>query len=240
MHQTNSLVIHGLSERTPLIALAARWIYTSRCSRHHGIVHGLWLLVLSCAWLYVPVCSAQLEPQDVALEAKAQQHFRHALELQNGGDLNGAIKEYREGLRFDPNMPSAHNNLGNALDAEGHQDEAIAEYRRAIDLQLNYAIAHKNLANALERKGDRQGAAQQNQLACAFDPDTFCPSPQQTCQKVEIRVGGVTTTTACVPLQVWDYCVRQAKGVEVDCVEGWISNPNGLDPTSVYQFNPPH
>ena len=47
----------------------------------------------------------------------------------------------------------AHNNLGLALAARGHNDEAIAHYRKALEITPDYALAHNNLGNALAQRG---------------------------------------------------------------------------------------
>ena len=41
-------------------------------------------------------------------------------------DFDGAIAEFREGLRLNPHDAQAHANLGNALRAKGDLDGAIA------------------------------------------------------------------------------------------------------------------
>ena len=55
----------------------------------------------------------------------------------NKGDLDGAIAEYREALRLNPNDDEAHFNLGVALGKKGDWDGAIAEYREALRLNPN-------------------------------------------------------------------------------------------------------
>ena len=43
------------------------------------------------------------------------------------GDMDGAIAEYREALRLNPNNDMAHYNLGLALEHKGDWDGAMAE-----------------------------------------------------------------------------------------------------------------
>jgi tetratricopeptide (TPR) repeat protein len=52
-----------------------------------------------------------------------------------------------------PANPYAHNNLGNALVAEGRPDAALVQYREAIELKPDYAEAHNNLGTALVQLG---------------------------------------------------------------------------------------
>ena len=49
------------------------------------------------------------------------------------GDLDGAIAEYREALRLNPNDETAHNNLGFALEHKHNFREALQEYRTAYE-----------------------------------------------------------------------------------------------------------
>jgi hypothetical protein len=123
--------------------------------------------------LYEPVHAAAPQPPPILL---ADEHVRRGLALYKRGDLEGAIAEYRMAIRIAPEYSSgAHINLGNALDQEDKVDEAIQEYRSAIRQRPTYALAHYNLSLTLKRKGDRKGAAEEYDLACQFDPDSYCP-----------------------------------------------------------------
>ena len=48
-------------------------------------------------------------------------------------------------IKLKPDYALAHNNLGNALFAEGKIEEAISHYKMAIKLKPDYALAHNNL-----------------------------------------------------------------------------------------------
>jgi predicted O-linked N-acetylglucosamine transferase (SPINDLY family) len=50
-------------------------------------------------------------------------------------------------------LAEAHNNLGNALKAQGQLDEAVACYRRALELKPDFAVAHNTLGVALQAQG---------------------------------------------------------------------------------------
>lgn len=69
-----------------------------------------------------------LQPGDVAA------HLILGRALDDKGDWDGAIAEYREALRLNPNYDTVHNNLGIALGHKGDTDGAIAEYREALRL----------------------------------------------------------------------------------------------------------
>ena len=104
-------------------------------------------------------------PQD-----KAEDHFSRGNALYKKGDLDGAIAEYREALRLQPNLPTAHGNLAAALAAKGDLDGAIAEFREALRLRPNYPEAHYNLGEALAAKGNKEEAAREFAEAQRLDP----------------------------------------------------------------------
>ena len=61
-------------------------------------------------------------------------------------------------IELQPNLPSAHNNLGTALRSLGRLDEAITHYRSALELGSDSALTHSNLGNALLERGDYDAA----------------------------------------------------------------------------------
>lgn len=77
--------------------------------------------------------------------------MRRAVEAQQAGSLDVAIREYRQLLESYPNVFEIRSNLGAALAGEGRYAEAITEYRRALALKpspqvrLNLALSfYKN------------------------------------------------------------------------------------------------
>jgi tetratricopeptide (TPR) repeat protein len=77
--------------------------------------------------------------------------------LEDKGELNEAIREYRKAIRTasasDPRIAWIHWTLGEALEKNVEWDEAIREYREAIRLDLRLGQAHQSLCNALRRQG---------------------------------------------------------------------------------------
>jgi tetratricopeptide (TPR) repeat protein len=80
------------------------------------------------------------------------------LTLSARGDLEGAIRSFREAIRLDPNLANAHGSLGNALHAQGDLEGAIRSYRQAIRIDPKEAKSHSNLGIVLRDKGDLEGA----------------------------------------------------------------------------------
>src|SRR4029077_2566239 len=72
--------------------------------------------------------------------------LRHAIELHQGGDVEGAIREYRAYLKQVPDSVMASSNLGAALSRSGRYEEAIAEYRKALEKEPDNLPVRVNLA----------------------------------------------------------------------------------------------
>jgi tetratricopeptide (TPR) repeat protein len=88
-----------------------------------------------------------------------QQLMQEAVQAQEAGQYDVAIKDYRLILTTYPDIPEVRSNLGAALSGAGRYAEAITEYDRALKLkpnpqvQLNLALAYYKLgqiSNALE------------------------------------------------------------------------------------------
>lgn len=104
-----------------------------------------------------------------------------------GGDLQGAVEQYRKALRFVPKFPEAYQALAEAYD--GLEDRSRAAYARAMavysrgdysqaakDLkglvraQPELAEARLGLGMAYERLGKADGAAEEYREALRLDP----------------------------------------------------------------------
>ncbi len=104
------------------------------------------------------LCFAAPRIQAAAAGEAANALLRHAVELQQAGDFDGAIGAYREFLKLRPDVAMAHSNLGAALAHTGHYQEAVAEYREALRESPNNAGIQLNLALAYYKMGQYQPA----------------------------------------------------------------------------------
>jgi Flp pilus assembly protein TadD len=68
--------------------------------------------------------------------------------LAGAGRTDEAEAKFREVIRLDPGIPSAHNNLGMLLLAKGMAGEARACFEEALRLRPDYPEARANLAAA--------------------------------------------------------------------------------------------
>ena len=70
-----------------------------------------------------------------------------------------------------PDFLLAHNNLANALLAEGRTGKAISHYKMAINLMPDYAVNHNHLANALFAEQKTEEAISHYKTAVKLLPD---------------------------------------------------------------------
>jgi tetratricopeptide (TPR) repeat protein len=101
----------------------------------------------------------------------AEDHFHRGNALDDKGDVDGAIAEYREALRLRPDFAEAHYNLGVELRHKVDRNGAIAEYREALRLMPDFAEAHYNLGVELEAQGKRKEALEEYRKACQLAPN---------------------------------------------------------------------
>jgi len=92
------------------------------------------------------------------------------MSLANLGLVEEGIRNYREGIRLNPENASAHYNLANALSQKGLFDEAIKEYREAIRLDPDLTAARINLGIAFTGKGLLDDAIKAYKDAIQSDP----------------------------------------------------------------------
>lgn len=77
----------------------------------------------------------------------------NAVALQQKGQHEASIAEWRKALKINPADSNAHNSLGMALFETGRLDEAIAHFQRAVELKPAFIQAHCGLGSALAMKG---------------------------------------------------------------------------------------
>src|SRR5690242_9718984 len=78
--------------------------------------------LLASGFALVALLCSQVSSPEAALQ--------HAMELQQAGDLAGAVEGYRDFLAANPDNVAVHSNLGVLLSRLGRFDDAIREYRK--------------------------------------------------------------------------------------------------------------
>ena len=98
------------------------------------------------------------------------QLLSRAVQEQQKGDLEAAIRDYRTVLSLRPDTLAARVNLGAALAHTGQLDAAIAEYQAALKLAPQLESVHLDLGLAYSRKNDLASAGAQFDAAHRANP----------------------------------------------------------------------
>jgi tetratricopeptide (TPR) repeat protein len=106
-----------------------------------------------------------------ATEGSALAHGNLGVALLEEGNVDGAIPEFEEALRLDPEHTSSHSNLGMVLLHKGRADAAIPHLRQAVRLAPTVAAPHMNLGLAYIHRGEGAQAAEQFRQAQRLDPE---------------------------------------------------------------------
>jgi tetratricopeptide (TPR) repeat protein len=96
--------------------------------------------------------------------------FAHAVDLEEEGDTEGAIKAYEEAVAADPTLLDAHINLGWLLHEAGRLEKAERAYRNGLETCGADPVLLYNLGVLLEEMDRKTEAAQIYQAALRGDP----------------------------------------------------------------------
>jgi tetratricopeptide (TPR) repeat protein len=99
-----------------------------------------------------------------------QDWFAHAVDLEEEGDTEGAIKAYEEAVAADPTLLDAHINLGWLLHEAGRLDKAERAYRKGLEACGADPVLLYNLGVLLEGMERKNEAAETYQAALRGDP----------------------------------------------------------------------
>ncbi len=107
----------------------------------------------------------------IAVTSKnAVAHYNLGTTLVVQGDTDGAVKQFRETVRIDPNKCDARNNLGAMLILQGKIDEAVEQFRECVRRQPDIADFEDNLARALVQAGKIDEAIYHFKKSLEIDP----------------------------------------------------------------------
>jgi tetratricopeptide (TPR) repeat protein len=96
--------------------------------------------------------------------------LQHAIALHQAGQLDEAIRAYREYLAVEPDSLQARSNLGAALARAGRYDEAIAEYDLGLRKSPDNPALLLNLGLAYYKTGRHSEAAARFERAVSLSP----------------------------------------------------------------------
>ena len=97
-----------------------------------------------------------------------------AHELARKGETAGAIRNYREALKIDPQLPGLHFELAEMLNASSNPDEqaeAVAEYKAALAVNKFDEKSECKLGEIAHRKGDLNESFEYYSLAVQLQPN---------------------------------------------------------------------
>jgi tetratricopeptide (TPR) repeat protein len=108
-----------------------------------------------------------------ALAVTKDNHVAHVnlgVALDQKGEPNKALEQYRAAEQLAPELYHIHNNIANILDKLGRPAEALAEYREAVRLKPDLAFLHNSLGNELASSGRSDEALKEFSEAARLDP----------------------------------------------------------------------
>ena len=140
---------------------APAWWRRSRAGERGRAIAGLAAVAVACHWS-IPLLSVD--------NARGLTHFNLGYGLQEAGEVDAAIAEYRKAEGLLPAHAQTHSNLGAALSAKGEHDAAVVELREAIRLDPDLGQARNNLGISLASAGRYGEAMAQFDEALRLDP----------------------------------------------------------------------
>ena len=105
----------------------------------------------------------------------AQTWFERGYVFQKENNPEEALRCYTEAIRLDPNLATAHNNLGLLLSDLKRSDEAEAAFRKAIQLEPSLATAYSNLVLLLRLTNRAESAMPLLEKMIEINAEDFNP-----------------------------------------------------------------
>lgn len=133
-------------------------------------------------------------------------HFNRAMTRYELGDKSGAIEDYCEVLRIQPNHDIAHNNQALIRYELGDQQGAIADLNRAVLSNSRNCIAYCNRGVIRLRQGDKVGAIEDFGYAIQVDPSCANAYFQRGLARLRLgnKMGAIEDFTAMLRLDSQD------------------------------------
>ena len=164
-HWTESQPSEPLARLSLIIGLLLNWNYAEAYEHHNALISEL-------------ACSAENTKrviQTVELfvgkyPTEAGPRLFYGLMLAQMGELESALREYKEGAKLAPEDPYPHYYQGQAYQASDRLDLAIREYREAVRLAPHEPHMRLNLGSAYQHQGNLESAIPQFREAVKLNP----------------------------------------------------------------------
>ena len=125
-------------------------------------------LLVSCLWLAPALPSAAQPAADdvAAARAEAYRLFLHGRHLESAGDVEAAVRAYREAAELDPESGELLAELSSVYARRNQNNEAIAAAREGLERDPENQSAHRILGLIFAaRASERSGTAEDAQVA---------------------------------------------------------------------------
>jgi tetratricopeptide (TPR) repeat protein len=136
--------------------------------------NGSWANVKNGAYVRITGHSDVADTVEFTASAGAQKDAavlnQQGIAKQNKGDWDGAMADYNQAIRLDPNYSAAYDNRGNVKRQKGDLNGAMADIDQAIQLNPKNALAYNNRGKVKEAKGDLNGAIADFSQAISLNP----------------------------------------------------------------------
>ncbi|MEH2195733.1 MAG: tetratricopeptide repeat protein [Nostoc sp.] len=115
--------------------------------------------------------SASLSISSINSQMNAENFFNRGNDKREKKDYQGAIEDYSQTIKINPNYVDAYNYRGVARSALGDNKGAIEDYNQAIKINPNYYKAYNNRGIARSALGDKNGAIEDYNQAIKINPN---------------------------------------------------------------------
>ncbi|MBS3026007.1 MAG: serine protease [Dolichospermum sp. DET50] len=107
----------------------------------------------------------------IELSPRAAFYVNRGIVRDELGDKPGAIDDYNQAIKINPNYADAYYNRGSVRNELGDKQGAINDYNQAIKINPNYALAYNNRGVVRNELGDKQGAIDDYNQAIKINPN---------------------------------------------------------------------
>ncbi|MBA3859229.1 MAG: hypothetical protein C0507_20175 [Cyanobacteria bacterium PR.3.49] len=111
------------------------------------------------------------KPKKKGYAEEAVKHYNRGVEFHQNGDLNQAIKAYKEAILADGRLAEAYSNLGAVYLAQKSYDKAAEAFSKALALKPDRPTTLNGLGNALYARGKAAEAKDKWAKAIEIDPN---------------------------------------------------------------------
>jgi tetratricopeptide (TPR) repeat protein len=112
----------------------------------------------------------QINPK-LSQAMSADAYYNRGNAKSESGDKQGAISDYNQAIRINPNYADAYYNRGLAKSQSGDKQGAISDYNQAIRINPNDATTYYNRGVAKSALGDNKGAISDYNQVIRINPN---------------------------------------------------------------------